>query len=247
MSTRQVYLDALVRDASAMGDAARGADASTPVPCCPEWTASDLMWHIGQVHDFWNHIVVERATSRAGYVVPVRPDDYDAVVEFASRSADTLHETLAGVEPTTPVFNWTGRDQDVSWVLRRMAHETAVHRVDVERVAGRDHRLDAELASDGLDEFLDYFVSADRRRRAAPPLAGSVHLHCTDTDGEWTVTPGDGGEVVVTRDHTKADAALRGAANDLLLVLWHRLPLDDVSVFGDVALADAFVAGPGDE
>ena len=68
-----------------------------------------------------------------------------------------------------------------------MAHETAVHRVDAEHAAGREHRLAPELAADGIDEFLEFFfplAAAD-----APPLAGSVHLHCTDADGEWTVRP----------------------------------------------------------
>ena len=41
----------------------------------------------------------------------------------------------------------------------------------------------------------------------------------------------------VARDHAKADAALRGPAHDLLMVLWRRSPLDAVEVFGDTAAA----------
>ena len=77
--------------------------------------------------------------------------------------------------------------------------------------------------------------------RGAPLVGGSVHLHSTDGDGEWTLRAGDDGAIVVTRDHAKADAALRGEANDLLLVLWRRLPIDAVDVFGDEQLAAAFV------
>ncbi len=238
---RTALLASLRDDAAGLVVAGRRADAGAAVPCCPGWTAADLVWHVGEVHDFWGYLVRTRALSPDGYQDPARPDGYAATVEFADASASELHRVLSDTDPATPVWNWTGQDQTAAWVLRRMAHETAVHRVDAERTAGDDHRLDAELAADGLDEFLTYFVPAGRRVTGAPPLAGSVHLHSTDGDGEWTLRAGDDGAIVVTRDHAKADAALRGAANDLLLVLWRRLPIDAVDVFGDEQLAAAFV------
>ena len=126
-----------------------------------------------------------------------------------------------------------------------MAHETAVHRVDAEHAAGREHRLAPDFAADGIDEFLEFFFPlADSD---APSLAGSVHLHCTDAEGEWTVRSDLHGGHTVARDHAKADAALRGAAHDLLMVLWRRSPLDRVTVFGDVALATAFVNRPSND
>jgi uncharacterized protein (TIGR03083 family) len=126
-----------------------------------------------------------------------------------------------------------------------MAHETAVHRLDAERAAGREHRMMPDLASDGIDEFLEYFFPL--AAPATPALAGSVHLHCTDADGEWTVRPDGAGGHTVARDHAKADAALRGDAHDLLMVLWRRSPLDTVTVFGDADLAAAFVAYPSND
>ncbi|MGH9139254.1 MAG: SCP2 sterol-binding domain-containing protein, partial [Acidimicrobiales bacterium] len=78
----------------------------------------------------------------------------------------------------------------------------------------------------------------------APALDGSVHLHCTDTDGEWTVRPAGDDGLSVSRDHAKADAALRGPAHDLLMALWRRCSLDGIDVFGDAALAGAFVGRP---
>ena len=48
--------------------AARLADPSAPVPGCPEWTTTDLVWHIGGVHDFWGYVVRERS---------MMPDDYE--------------------------------------------------------------------------------------------------------------------------------------------------------------------------
>ena len=233
---RAAYLEALAEAAAGLLAAARRADPAAGVPCCPEWTAADLVWHIGEVHDFWGHVVGDGARPPAGR--NRRPDTYAGLIEFAAATSTELQRVLAAADPVAPAWNWSGRDQTVGWVLRRMTQETAVHRVDAVRADGGDHRLDVALAADGIDEFLTYFVHDDES--GAPRVAGSVHLHCTDADGEWTVTP-DGDGIAVTRDHAKADAALRGEANDLLMVLWRRLPLDAVTVFGDAALAAAFV------
>ena len=65
-----------------------------------------------------------------------------------------------------------------------------------------------------------------------------VHLHATDAAGEWLVRF-DEGSVVVERGHAKGDAAVRGAAADLLLWMWGRLPLERLELFG---AADAAAA-----
>ena len=68
---------------------------------------------------------------------------------------------------------------------------------------------------------------------------GTVHLHCTDIDGEWLISSG-GGEVTVTREHAKGDVAARGTASDLLLFVWGRVPADALEVFGDTDLLARF-------
>ena len=70
-----------------------------------------------------------------------------------------------------------------------------------------------------------------------------MHLHCTDVAGEWTIRETDDG-AVVTREHAKGDAAIRGAANDILLVLWRRRSPSTVDVIGDAEVAARFVAYP---
>ena len=47
---------------------------------------------------------------------------------------------------------------------------------------------------------------------------------------------------VVTREHAKGDAAVRGPAHDLLMVLWRRQSLDTVEVIGDRAVAERLIA-----
>jgi uncharacterized protein (TIGR03083 family) len=159
-----------------------------------------------------------------------------------------LLEELGQVDPDTEVWTFTD-DHSVRFVMRRMAHETAVHRWDAEVAVGRDTTLDPALASDGIDEFLTHFVQvADED---AMPIAGSVHLHCTDVPGEWTLytDEGDAGEAGLpafrlVREHAKGDCALRGTASDLLLVLWRRLPVERIDVVGDAEVAARFLAYP---
>ena len=232
-------LASLRRDAAALLEAARAAGADAAVPCCPGWTASDLAWHIGEVHEFWGTIVADRLDSPDAYRPSPRPDSFDGTVIFAEERAAALLEALESTDPSTPVWTW-GSEQTVEFVLRRMAHETAVHRADAEAAAGRRHELDPELAADGIDEFLaEFLMWVDD---AAAALAGSVHLHCTDAAGEWLVRDDDAGGYAVTREHAKGDVALRGPAADLLMALWRRVPLDELEVIGDRAVAERLLA-----
>lgn len=113
-------------------------------------------------------------------------------------------------------------------------------RWDADTAAGRQAAIEPELASDGIDYFLTHMLSDVVGDAAA--VGGSVHLHCTDVAGEWTVREGDDGKQVVTREHAKGDAALRGAASDLLLALWRRKDLASIDIVGDAAVANRFIA-----
>jgi hypothetical protein len=66
-----------------------------------------------------------------------------------------------------------------------------------------------------------------------------VHLHCTDTEGEWLIVRA-GDDLVVTREHAKGDVAARGTASDLMLYLWGRVGADPLEVFGDAAALTRF-------
>ncbi len=62
-----------------------------------------------------------------------------------------------------------------------------------------------------------------------------LHLHATDAPGEWVLRFA-GGEVTVTREHAKGEAALRGPASELLLVLYGRAQPGPDSLIGDPAV-----------
>jgi uncharacterized protein (TIGR03083 family) len=239
---RADLLAALERDGSAFADSCAAAGLTQRVEGCPEWTVADLLWHMGGVHHFFSTLVRDRMLSYEGYHRPPRPAD-DQLLTFFRSTFTELLQVLTDVDPSTPVWTWA-EDQTAGFVVRRMAHETAMHRWDADRAAKRDMPIEAQLASDGIDEFLQHFL--ERRTDDSVPPGGSVHIHCTDVAGEWTVRPTASAiEFVVVREHAKGDCAIRGPASDILLALWRRQPLSTVDVIGDAEVAARFVAFNG--
>jgi len=228
----------LARDGNTFADTCNAAGLHAPVAACPGWTVADLVWHLTEVHHFWRTIVGEQRDTWEGYEQPPRPPDHELVECYRNGLEETV-TILAAAHPEQANWTWS-HQRDAGFVMRRMAHETAVHLWDACQAAGREHTIDGALASDGIDEFLDHFLGGDGG--LADAVGGSVHLHCTDVAGEWTVRPAPDGGFTLTREHAKGDAAMRGAASDLLLVLWRRLPIGAIDLVGVTEVAQRFVA-----
>jgi uncharacterized protein (TIGR03083 family) len=229
--------DALVTTAERVG-------LDTPVPWCPGWQVRDLLHHIGEVWHFWAHIVdrgITDVSQLAGYDEPAPPADAD-VAAWTRAQREQLSRVLGWSDPSRPLWTWANTQGSVAWVRRRMAQETAVHRFDAEGVAATGWRIDAPVAADGIDEFLEWFTG--RPGADALEVGGTVHLHCTDEGlaegtGEWIVHGFSPDGARFERVHAKGDAAVRGRAHDLLLWLWRRPAT--VEVLGDAGVAERFV------
>ena len=235
---RDDLLGAFWRDGLALADAAERAGLEADVPCCPGWTVADLVWHTGEVHVFWRTCVAEGWEDPSPYEEPERPLG-DMLLPWYRDSVQRTLEVLSTTDPDQAVWTWAPHGRTAAWVVRRMAQETAVHRWDAEAAAGDPSPIDAELAVDGVDEFFELFTAG--AAEGAADVGGTVHLHATDADGEWLVDT----DMQVRREHAKGDAAVRGTASDLLLLLWRRVDLDDdgrFEVFGDAAVARQLVA-----
>jgi uncharacterized protein (TIGR03083 family) len=237
--TSDQYLAAIAADSQGFADAAAAVDLRTAVPACPGWDVGDLVWHLLGVHHFWATIAAERLQAPDEVDEPERPGD-DEIVEVFRRGAERLVDVLRAADPATPVWTWAPQ-KDVAFIARHQAQETAVHRWDAEAAAGRSYSIDPEIAADSIDEFLE--MSAPSANDDAAALGGTVHLHCTDTPGEWFIQPtADGAGLHVTAEHAKGDVALRGTASDLLLALYRRQPIDTVDVIGDRGVGERFLA-----
>jgi uncharacterized protein (TIGR03083 family) len=227
------YLPVLARtnrrfaDAAAEAVLARGWTA--PVPGCPDWTLSDLVWHLSGVQHLWAWVVRKRAQDLTAYVEPLRHPD-DELLGFITAVSADLETALAGADRAERVWTWSSR-KDVGFVLRRQTQEAVVHTVDVEQVLGDVRPLPADVGLDGLDEWLEVLVPEVFPEGPAPG-AHPVVLHAVDADAERTLFPG-------TRPFPIA--TLTGTAGDLLLAVWRRVPLEVLTVDGDGLQAAAMI------
>jgi uncharacterized protein (TIGR03083 family) len=238
MSETELYLRTLGEDGRALLDAAR-QDPDAPVAACPDWTVHKLVGHMGRIHTWAAEVVrtrtLERISSRA---YSEGPDDPAARIEWAAERHAELLDALGGLDGDEPVWNFV--DNAVKpgrfW-HRRQAMETGLHRWDAQLATGEPQPIDADLAVAGLGEVLDMFLPRMTKNATQVSTTASMHVHCTDRDGEWLVRFGPEG-AVTTREHAKGDLAIRGSGSDLYLLLWNRIGHERLEVFGDTALLD---------
>lgn len=237
---RSTYLDAVARDGAALAAAAR-IGLEPPVEHCPGWTVQSVVEHLGMIHRWVEEMVRTRAGERLRRQdMAPPPTDAGVLIEWFEEGVERLVETLTAVGPDEPVWNWSLQPHVAAFWPRRMAHETGVHRWDGERGVGREQPIDGALAIDGIDEVFDTIAPRMMSDGAPLALGGTLHLHCTDRDGEWLVSSSESGALDVRREHAKGDCAVRGSASDLLLLLLNRPTRDRCEVFGDDGVLDAW-------
>ncbi|GLW97826.1 maleylpyruvate isomerase family mycothiol-dependent enzyme [Microtetraspora sp. NBRC 16547] len=235
------YCAAIEADAARLVALVAEADPAAPVPTCPGWTIAKLAKHVGITQRWVEHLVRTRAPERVGARdVPMdRLGEGDDAAAWLAAGAARLLATLRATTPETPVWAWGG-DQHARFWSRRMLHELVVHLADAELALGREPEIDAGTAIDGVDEFLGNLAFAVWAAERTGQLRGdgeTLHLHATDADGEWMVTLHPEG-FTWERGHGKGTVAVRGAASDLLLLVYGRLRPDAgrFEVFGDEGL-----------
>jgi uncharacterized protein (TIGR03083 family) len=234
-------LAAIRRDSDLFYATADSADPTRAVPSCPGWNIADLVWHLGEVHWFWGTDIEMRAANPADVekAKPSRPDSgYGDLVAWARAQADRMLGLLEATADDVPVWTWALQDEqhNVGFIRRHQVQEAAVHRWDMQAAAtGIGDPIDAHVASDSIDEF--FGITLPWCVNEKKPLPGSVHVHCTDVDGEWFIHPDGKVEPI----HAKGDAAIRGTASDILLALFKRAPVTSLELLGDAALANQLI------
>lgn len=218
------------------------ADPATRIPSCPGWTLRQLATHLGRGQRWAAEIVRRRSPEFIEFrdVPDGRiPDGPAARPDWLNAGSALLTSSLADAGQEH-VWTFLGVRAASFWA-RRMAHETAVHVADAELATGHPVSIPADLAADGIAEWL--MLLAQDPGEATPLAADgqTLHLHATDDGldgaGEWLVRS-TGPGITVEPGHARADAALRGPAASLLLVLLRRLPLatPGVDLLGDTAI-----------
>ncbi|WP_078293995.1 maleylpyruvate isomerase family mycothiol-dependent enzyme [Mycobacterium sp. D16R24] len=205
-------------------------------PSCPGWTARDVMAHLGGVHRWAVGVVI-------GEKVPYTDVDLDApsgetVIGWYSDRADNLIAALTSKDLDAPTKSPFG-ERPVRFWYRRQANEVAVHRWDIEHAyRGWDAEpIDAALAADGIGEWSELFTPRRIGRDGGTPedLRGTrILLQASEAGGSWLLRV-DAEAIGIVDDDAEPDATITASTSDLLLALWHRVPLSRLTVDGDAA------------
>ncbi|MGW1534115.1 maleylpyruvate isomerase family mycothiol-dependent enzyme [Streptomyces aureus] len=228
--------------------AVENADATTPVPSCPDWTLQDLVRHTGSVQRWFSVLLHTRVQEppRTRDVDLRLPERWEGYADWLAESATVAAEAFAATDPELSMWAW-GVDQHARFWARRMLYETLLHRVDAEVALGIRPAIDPTLAADGIDEFL---VNLPFATPFAPGVARlrapdrTIRFQATDTEagGDWLVRlrPDGFGLDPAGTANGPADATVRGTAADLLLLVYGRLRRDAESIAheGDEGLLD---------
>ncbi|MGI8792983.1 MAG: maleylpyruvate isomerase N-terminal domain-containing protein [Acidimicrobiales bacterium] len=227
--------------------ALRAGDLQATVPTCPDFTLDQLAKHIGEFSGFWAHVVCEAlGQDKQDHGAEPGPEGRAGWVDaWIGHLIDVLHDATAD----TPCWTWNESDQSVGFAATRSCHELTIHRVDTQLAAGVPvDAIPADVATAGIEEVFTFvdrdFSFVDRWEHEPPagsaPNGETLHLHGTDGDAaEWLLRLQPDG-VEITREHAKADLALRGTVGDLELILYQRPTNGDVERFGDEAVLDLF-------
>lgn len=234
-----------------------GAELSSPVPTCPEWSFEELVRHTGGALRWAEYLVRTRAREDVpegrvpGGGGPEGRGDAAALDAWLAETGRMLVATLREAGADAGVWSW-GWAHDSGFWARRMTHELVVHRADAALAVGAPYAVGAEVAIDALDEWLEIVTFLEGRGTGSLREAGrgSIHLHATDAgDGasvsaEWLVEFSEEG-VRWRRGHEEASVVLRGPLTELLLAFYRRVPLDGgrVEVLGERVVLELWLEG----
>lgn len=234
-------LEVLEVEAELLVSTARGAAREARVPGCPGLTLGETLRHVGSTYRLvgaW--LTDEHRPQRRPAEWQRGPDPGQSLEDYLRAGLEDLLGALRSVPAEEVCTTWWPADSTYGFWRRRMAHETTVHRVDVQGAAGVAlETVPPDIALDGIDEVLTLWF--ERRLHllgVTGTRAARVAVRCRNV--QWVVTTG------ATEHHSKrlpyagddgeddqVDATVSGDPGELYLWLWGRWPPNAVVRRGD--------------
>lgn len=234
-------LDRTLRTIEREGEALISAAEGTPdalVRACPGWTTTDLAIHTTGVHRRVAHWCANQLAEPARWP-DHEPVDPSAPWEWCRDGLRLVVGALEGIGPNDSVWSWTDQ-RNGGFYHRRMLHETVVHRWDAQDAISTPSPIDAEVATDGINELMDVGLRYRGDGSSIEYPDGDVIIERTDGTDRWRLRAMDGTLLVARNGDagTAANATVHGHAEDLLLYLWGRR--GHVTVSGETDVAEAW-------
>jgi uncharacterized protein (TIGR03083 family) len=229
------YVSQLQSDTDLLLRATDRAGLAAAVPSCAGWDVLKLLTHLTRVHH-WSAAILSGANRES---FSFESPDQTQIKLVVEEGVSTLSAAIRAVPPGRSVWTMFGDLPPAMFWARRQAHETAIHRVDGELAAGLGvSEIDSAFAIDGIDELLVGMLP----NRVTGPIGRPfvVTVAPLDANAGWTVSFGPDGVATRLGAVDAADLTAFGMAPDLYRWLWNRAGDDEVSLRGDLALADTW-------
>ena len=232
----------IISDESSRLVSAYELDRKAAVPWSDRWTVATVARHVAGTHHVVADVIRGRPDADFGLFGSLQtpPKASPEFVDWSRSGTASLLEQLSNVPADAECWSWFEPGRRVGWWARRMALEAVVHRSDTDAAQGREISVAPEVAADGIDEYLDVFVAASRAAQDAP-AGPTLSFECSDRSERWWLDLSRPGERIVSREPRDASVRIRGTAEQLLLIVWGRVPASEagsVEVSGDVGGLD---------
>lgn len=236
----EVHVDAVEQESERISELAeRGIKVA--IRSSPGWDLEALLFHLAEVF----HSAVVQLSAADQTTKEVQNELTAPALERFEDRRLALVALLREHDAGDPCWNAVGEDQTVGFLARRLAHESAIHRIDVETARAALSTVDAEIAADGIDERLFVVLAHHFDHGPVPELGGSICLICSDRDAAWTIDSSHG-RFRVRSGRGPADAAVVATASDLFCFAWSRPTIRPLQVTGQMAIVEAWQQLPGE-
>lgn len=227
------FLQVLGIEAERLIEASRSAPPDTTIPACPGFTIGEVMRHLGGVYRVARLWITSGQSPRSWQRFP---DSGQSNQDYLRTGLAELMREFSAHGPDEPAATWWPVMRTYGFWWRRMAHETTMHRHDVEVAAGlRPAEVAEDFAADGVDEALAVWFG---RRLSMLGLSGTATRTVGMRAGghQWIARAGPGitdawpcSPVEIER----ADGVVTADAVSMYLWLWGRAGHQDVEWSGN--------------
>jgi uncharacterized protein (TIGR03083 family) len=224
------------------------ADPDARCPTCPDWSASDLLWHLTEVHYFWAGVLERNARTESDIAAveqakPDRPSAMPDLLALREQATAALCNQLESLDDAEPRWSWWPQDQTVGFTRRMQTYEATMHRVDAELTAGLPiGPIAPDVAAGAVDHAVDVMWGWLPDGATHEPRA-VVEFVASDLDRHWLVEVGltsVGSPRALRATNGKPTASVTAPVIDLALWAWTRGGTVEIS--GEAASVDALDA-----
>nr|WP_042181254.1 maleylpyruvate isomerase N-terminal domain-containing protein [Kibdelosporangium sp. MJ126-NF4]CEL14913.1 hypothetical protein [Kibdelosporangium sp. MJ126-NF4]CTQ96457.1 hypothetical protein [Kibdelosporangium sp. MJ126-NF4] len=232
-------LDTVEIEATLLAETVDEAREELRIPNCPGLTVGETARHVGSVYRMALEWI---RTGDSPETWQRQPGPFQSLRDYVISGVRALVDELAAHDPEQPCSTWWAADSTYGFWRRRMAHETVIHRVDVQAAA--EHpivEIEEDIAVDGVDEVLTLWfghrltvqgVVGSRDATVAVRTGGKAWLARVTTGGlgAWRLAGSDIDRV----DAGRVNAVISGQASTVYRYLWGRLSERAVHREGDI-------------